>query len=216
MEHFFLPFILGLLAGFFVSSGVGPLGITAITKSLEESFLSGFFVGVGVAVLDMVYSAIALFGLSSFFEYYFVKLAFQVLGVPLLVFLAIKSFKYKPVDLNDANRKLPKVKYQNSILIGISIYLANPTFLPLWVGIVGILHSRELLHSGSQENYSFIVGVGLGTLLWFYVSLKVIQRFNLLAKPVVIKKVFFVSGIVLLFFALYLLYKLIIYLLITV
>ena len=209
MENFILPFILGLLAGFFVSSGVGPLGITAITKSLEESFLSGFFVGVGVAVLDMLYAAIVLFGLSSIFDYHFVKLAFQILGVPLLIFLAIKSFKYKPV-LDHANRKPPKVKYHNSILIGVSIYLANPTFLPMWLGIIGILHSRELLHVGYQENYSFILGVGLGTLLWFYLSLKLIRRFDLLTKPAIIKKVFFVSGVVLSFFALYLLYKLII------
>jgi threonine/homoserine/homoserine lactone efflux protein len=209
MENIILPFILGLLAGFFVSSGVGPLGITAITKSLEESFLSGFLVGVGVAILDMFYSAIALFGLSSFFDYHFIKLAFQIIGIPLLVFLAIKSFKYKIV-LNDENKKLPKIKYHNSILIGVSIYLANPTFLPLWIGIVGILHSRELLNLSSQEgNYSFIIGVGLGTLLWFYALLRLIGKFNLLAKPTIIKKVFFVSGIFLLFSALYLLYQLI-------
>jgi threonine/homoserine/homoserine lactone efflux protein len=158
----------------------------------------------------MLYSAIVLFGLSSFFDYHFVKLAFQILGIPLLVFLAVKSFKYQPVDLTDTNRKLPKIKYRNSVLIGISIYLANPTFLPLWVGIIGILHARKLLALGYQENYSFILGVGLGTLLWFYISLKAIKKFSLLAKPAVIKKVFFVSGIVLSFFALYLLYKLII------
>jgi threonine/homoserine/homoserine lactone efflux protein len=209
MENLFLPFFLGLLAGFFVSSGVGPLGITAITKSLEESFMSGFCVGIGVAVLDMVYSAIALFGLSSFFDYHFVKLAFQIIGIPLLIFLAIKSFRYHPV-LNNTDKKLPKIKYQNSILIGISIYLANPTFLPLWVGIVGILHSRELLTLGYVENYFFIFGVGIGTLLWFYASLKIIKKWDLLAKPTIIKKVFFVSGIALSFFALYLLYKLII------
>ena len=215
MENIFLPFCLGLLAGFFVSSGVGPLGITAITKSLEESFMSGFFVGVGVAVLDMVYSAIALFGFSSFFDYNFIKLAFQILGIPLLVFLAIKSFRYKPA-LNAADKKITKIKYRNSILIGISIYLANPTFLPLWIWITGILHSRELMNATYQENCSFILGVGLGTLLWFYASLKIIRRWNLFAKPAVINKVFFVSGIALSFFALYLFYKLIMELMIFV
>ena len=91
MELLVVPFIVGIVAGFIVSAGVGPIGLTAMTKSLEESFLSGFLVGVGAAVLDMFYSAIAAFGLSTFLDYPIVSLIFQVFGIPLLIYLGIRS-----------------------------------------------------------------------------------------------------------------------------
>jgi threonine/homoserine/homoserine lactone efflux protein len=209
MELLIVPFIVGTIAGFIVSAGVGPIGLTAMTKSLEESFLSGFLVGVGAAALDMFYSAIACFGLSTFLDYPIVSLIFQVLGIPLLCYLGIRSLKYMPI-IPEKGTKIKNIKYHNSVLIGMSIYLANPTFLPLWVGIVGILHARNLLGSTAPENAFFAVGVAFGTLIWFYISLKFIKRWDLLSKPKIVKKVFVGSGIVLLSFAVYMIYKLII------
>jgi threonine/homoserine/homoserine lactone efflux protein len=208
MELLIVPFLVGTIAGFIVSAGVGPIGLTAMTKSLEESFLSGFLVGVGAAVLDMLYSAIASFGLSTFLDYPIVSLLFQVIGIPLLVYLGVRSLKYMPI-IPDKSIKMKNIKYHNSVLIGMSIYLANPTFLPLWVGIVGILHARNLLGSTAPENAMFAIGVAFGTLIWFYISLKLIKKWNLLSEPKIVKKVFFVSGIVLLGFAGYMIYKLI-------
>lgn len=207
MEIFIAPFILGTIAGFIVSAGVGPIGLTAMTKSLEESFLSGFLVGVGAAFLDMIYSAIAAFGLSTFLDYPIVSLIFQILGIPLLIYLGIRSLRYMPI-LPDSKTKIKNIKYHNSVLIGMSIYLANPTFLPLWVGIVGILHARAFLGSTFTENSIFALGVAFGTLVWFYLILKLIKKWNLLTKPEIIKKVFFFSGLVLLSFAVYMIYKL--------
>jgi threonine/homoserine/homoserine lactone efflux protein len=209
MELLIAPFIIGTIAGFIVSAGVGPIGLTAMTKSLEESFLSGFLVGVGAAVLDMFYSAIASFGLSTFLDYPVVSLIFQIFGIPLLIYLGVRSLKYMPI-LPEKRTKIKNIKYHNSILIGMSIYLANPTFLPLWVGIVGILHSRTLLGSTALENTFFAVGVAFGTLVWFYISLKFIKRWDLLSKPKIVQKIFFVSGLVLLGFAGFMSYKLIV------
>jgi len=209
MELLIPPLVIGTIAGFIVSAGVGPIGLTAMTKSLEESFLSGFLVGVGAAFLDMVYSAIACFGISTFLDYPIVSLIFQVIGIPLLIYLGVRSLKYMPI-LPDSKMHIRNIKYHNSVLIGMSIYLANPTFLPLWVGIVGVLHARNLLGSTSFENTFFAIGVAIGTLVWFYILLKFVKKWDLLSKPKIIKKVFFFSGLVLLGFAGYMIYKLLI------
>lgn len=209
MELVIPTLIIGIVAGFIVSAGVGPLGLTAMTKSLEESFLSGFLVGVGAAFLDMVYSAIASFGISTFLDFPIVSLIFQIIGIPLLIYLGVRSLKYMPI-LPDSKLHIRTIKYHNSLLIGMSIYLANPTFLPLWVGIVGILHSRNLLGSTAIENSSFALGVAIGTLVWFYILLKFVKKWDLLSKPKIVKKVFFFSGLVLLGFAGFMIYKLLI------
>ncbi len=209
MELFLIPFIVGSIAGFIVSAGVGPIGLTAMTKSLEESFLSGFLVGVGAAALDMLYSALASFGLSTFLDYPIVSLIFQVLGIPLLIYLGVRSLRFMPI-VPESKTKIRSIRYHNSVLIGMSIYLANPTFLPLWVGIVGILHARNLLGTTTPESSLFAIGVAFGTLVWFYFLLKIIKKWDLLSKPKIVKKVFFCSGIVLLGFAAFMLYKLIV------
>jgi L-lysine exporter family protein LysE/ArgO len=198
---------IGIISGFLVSAGVGPINITAMSKAIRESFLHGLMVGIGAAFLDMIYAGIASLGLSSIFDYPIVKLIFQLIGIPLLFYLGIKSLHYKAPVLNGAPVK--NGKYHNSILVGMSIYLANPTFLPLWVGIVGIIHTRALMGNTFAENIIFAGGVAVGTVLWFYVLLKFLQKWQIFSKPKVIKGISQFSGVALIGFGIYMGYKLI-------
>jgi L-lysine exporter family protein LysE/ArgO len=199
----------GIIAGFLVSAGVGPINIMAMSKSVRESFLHGLMIGIGAAIMDMVYAGIASLGLSSIFDYPVVKLIFQFLGIPLLFYLGIKSFFYIPPKVNGTTNNYKNGKYHNSILIGISLYLANPTFLPLWVGIVGIIHTRMFLQNTFADNTIFALGVLVGTVLWFYVLLKFFLRWQIFSHPKTIKKISYISGVLLLGFGVYMGYKLI-------
>jgi threonine/homoserine/homoserine lactone efflux protein len=201
--------IVGIIAGFLVSAGVGPINIMAMSKSVRESFLHGLMIGIGAAIMDMVYAGIASLGLSSIFDYQIVKLIFQFLGIPLLFYLGIKSFHYIPPKVNVNTNNFKNVKYHNSILIGMSLYLANPTFLPLWVGIVGIIHSRMLMENTFADNIIFAVGVLLGTIAWFYVLLKFFLRWQIFSHPKTIRRISHISGILLLGFGVYMGYKLV-------
>jgi L-lysine exporter family protein LysE/ArgO len=200
--------IIGVICGFLVSAGVGPINITAMSKAIRESFLHGLMVGIGAAFLDMIYAGIASLGLSSIFDYPVVKLLFQLIGIPLLFYLGIKSLHYKAPLLNNGNT-VKNGKYHNSLLVGMSIYLANPTFLPLWVGIVGIIHTRALMGNTFIENLVFAGGVAIGTILWFYVLLKFLQKRQVFSKPKVVKGISQFSGVALIGFGLYMGYKLI-------
>ena len=202
--------IVGIIAGFLVSAGVGPINIMAMSKSVREFFLHGLMIGLGAAIMDMVYAGIASLGLSSIFDYPIVKLIFQFLGIPLLFYLGVKSFHYIPPKVNGNNNNFKNVKYHNSILIGISLYLANPTFLPLWVGIVGIIHSRMFMENTFNDNIVFAIGVLLGTVLWFYVLLKFFLRWQIFSHPKTIKKISQISGVFLLGFGVFMGYKLIV------
>jgi threonine/homoserine/homoserine lactone efflux protein len=201
--------IVGTVIGFFIQAGIGPTNITAMSKSLRESFHSGLLVGIGGAFMEMIYAGIASFGLSSFFDYPIVKILFQVLGIPLLIYLGIKSFHFKAPVVNNGNNNVKNIKYHNSFFIGGSIYLSNPTFLPLWVGIVGIIHSRQILGSTFSESTLFAAGVAVGTTLWFYCLLKFFQKWQLFSKPHIVKKISEFSGFALFGFAAYMVYKLI-------
>ena len=58
-------FLKGLLLGFSIAAPVGPIGVLCIRRTLAEGRLVGFLSGLGAATADMLYGAIAAFGLSA-------------------------------------------------------------------------------------------------------------------------------------------------------
>jgi threonine/homoserine/homoserine lactone efflux protein len=200
--------IIGASIGFFIQAGIGPTNIAAMSKSIRESFHSGLLVGVGGAFMEMIYAGIASLGLSSFFEFPLVKLVFQLLGIPILFYLGFKSLHFKPPLVNNGNNN-GKNKYHSSLIVGTSIYLTNPTFLPLWVWIVGIIKSHNLVGVTFAENLFFSIGVAIGTVLWFYLLLKFFQKWQIFSKPHIVKKISQFSGLALFGFGFWMAYKLV-------
>ena len=58
-------FLKGLLLGFSIAAPVGPIGVLCIRRTLADGRLVGFLSGLGAATADMLYGAIAAFGLSA-------------------------------------------------------------------------------------------------------------------------------------------------------
>ena len=58
-------FAKGLLIGLSVAAPVGPIGVLCINRTLSDGARIGFITGLGAAVADGVYGAIAAFGIAS-------------------------------------------------------------------------------------------------------------------------------------------------------
>ena len=60
-----LNFILkGMLIGIIASAPMGPVGVLCVQRTLNKGRWYGFVTGIGAAVSDMIYAAIAGFGMS--------------------------------------------------------------------------------------------------------------------------------------------------------
>ncbi|MEK9971673.1 MAG: LysE family transporter [Ferrovibrio sp.] len=57
-------FLRGILLGLAVAAPVGPIGVLCIQRSLAGGFWSGFSGGIGTAVADAVYAALAAAGFA--------------------------------------------------------------------------------------------------------------------------------------------------------
>lgn len=55
----------GLLIGLSVAAPVGPIGVLCINRTLSEGPRAGFVTGLGAAVADGTYGAVAAFGIAS-------------------------------------------------------------------------------------------------------------------------------------------------------
>lgn len=92
-------FLRAILIGISIAAPVGPIGVLCIRRTLSNGKLAGFLSGMGAATADMVYGAIAAFGLTVLTNL-LVKNAFwlQLIGGLFLLYLGIKTFLEKPAD----------------------------------------------------------------------------------------------------------------------
>ena len=92
---FFQAFIIGIS----IAAPVGPIGVLCIRRTLANGRLAGFVSGVGAASADMVYGAIATFGLTAITSL-LVDNDFwlRIVGGIFLLYLGIKTLLEKPSD----------------------------------------------------------------------------------------------------------------------
>ena len=99
MTDSLLLFFRGFLIGISIAAPVGPIGVLCIRRTLAEGRLKGFLSGMGAASADMVYGAIAAFGLTMITNVLVEnKFWFRIIGGCFLLYLGIKTFIEKPAD----------------------------------------------------------------------------------------------------------------------
>ncbi len=87
----------GFILGFSIAAPVGPIGVLCIRRTLADGRIVGFLSGLGAATADMLYGAIAAFGLSAL-QMILVGQAnwLKIIGGIFLIYLGAKTFISKP------------------------------------------------------------------------------------------------------------------------
>lgn len=97
-ENWFI-FLRGFLIGISIAAPVGPIGVLCIRRTLAEGKLKGFLSGMGAASADMLYGAVAAFGLTVIADLLVEnKFWLRVVGGCFLLYLGAKTFLEKPAD----------------------------------------------------------------------------------------------------------------------
>lgn len=145
---------------------VGPIGLLCIRRSLEDGFAVGFATGLGAAVADAGYGAVAAFGLtviSAFLLAWQTPLALA--GGVFLIWLGIGAWQRPPADpaAMPGRARRPLVAFAQTALLTV----ANPqtvlTFVALFAGL-GVMAGEEV---GWIAAAALVVGVFLGSAGWW-------------------------------------------------
>jgi L-lysine exporter family protein LysE/ArgO len=210
-----LLLILGVVIGFITNLGVGPINAAVMVHGLRERFSRGMAVGVGASIMDMVYCAAAVFGVSILGDHPLFNLGLECAAFVLLLVLGIKSLRthhtldeLQSAEARAEQRIGKRFGLHGPFLLGALLYIANPTFFPYWIGVSGVLQSYGLLVPSTMNNLSFAVGVGVGAAGWFYLILVFILRRRTQLSPLFITIIYRFSGFTLLGFGVYMGYRL--------
>ena len=82
-------FLRGLVLGFTIAAAVGPISLLVIRRTLAHGRIYGLASGMGVALADATYGAIAAFGLTAVMSVLLgARAALGIVGGAFLVYLA--------------------------------------------------------------------------------------------------------------------------------
>lgn len=146
------------------------------------------FIAIGGAIMDFVYFFFIFSGLSLFTINPQVAYGFQILGIVILFLLGIKEIFFIKVDLRVRPKYHRKLGSKSFLLLGILIYVGNPTMIFSLSALCAFLKSFAFFPSTLLNNALFSLFVALGSVLWFYTLLVIIGKFeHKITKPLMVK-----------------------------
>jgi threonine/homoserine/homoserine lactone efflux protein len=158
----------GLLIGFVAAAPIGPVNILVIQRALQRNVRSAMVLGLGAAVGDALFCAIAAFGLAALTaELNASKDLMRILGGIIMLAFAIALWRSQP-QLNEPGKKLPRARHLAVAIFAMTV--TNPatilwfvaTFQAIGFADIGWATSKSASHSGL-----IIVGVFAGSILWW-------------------------------------------------
>ena len=158
-------FLKGLLFGFLLAATVGPMWVLCFRRTLAQGALAGFVSGMGIAVADGIYGAVAAFGLTAI-SGFLLQHAFWIglAGGAFLVYLGVKILISNP-SLDGEEEQ--KVNHAKAFLSTLGLTLANP---PTILAFVAIFAGLGLASNADYGAASLVVlGVFLGSASWLVI-----------------------------------------------
>ena len=191
-------FLRGLLLGFSIAAPVGPIGVLCIRRTLSAGFISGIVSGLGAALADSLYGAVAAFGLTALSGLLLTYSDGLRLGGGLfLLYLGGKTFVARPTAIACGSDAAGRLRDFSSALF---LTLTNPmTILSFTAIFAGLGFGGQ---SGLPPAGWLVGGVFSGSLLWWVLLSSLVGRFRHRLGSAALRLINRASGIILLGFGL--------------
>jgi len=173
--------------GLAIAAPIGPVGTLCIRRTLRNGFFAGVSGGLGAAVGDAVYAAVAAFGLTAISGFLTESEKYiRVTGGFFLLWLAWRVFSAPPPK-EDA---IPERSAVGNFVSTLILTLTNPatilSFAVIFAGF-GLAANRSMADAGA-----IVGGVFIGSMLWWII---LSGGINLLRKHITIGSMLWVNRI---------------------
>lgn len=190
-------FLKGLAFGFLLAATVGPMWVLCFRRSIAHGALAGLASGMGIAVADGLYGAVAAFGLTAI-SGVLLRYSFWIglIGSVFLLYLGAKTLLSRP-ELNSSNAG--SAGLAQGFLATLGLTLANP---PTIFAFVAIFASLGLASNSDYAAASLVVlGVFLGSGSWWVILAASAGWLRTRLGPKLFRAINLVSGLSILAFA---------------
>lgn len=193
-------FLKGLAFGFILAATVGPMWVLCLRRTLAEGARAGLASGLGIAVADAIYGAVAAFGLTAVSGILLAHSAWiGGLGAAFLAWLGVRALVSAPALVQPetpASRSLG-----GAFLSTLGLTLANP---PTILAFAAVFAGLGLASSADYRSAALIVlAVFTGSAAWWVILALAAEKLRGRLGPRVARGINVVSGVVILGFALW-------------
>jgi threonine/homoserine/homoserine lactone efflux protein len=194
-------FAKGLAFGFLLAAAVGPMWVLCFRRTVASGALVGLASGMGIAVADAIYGAVAAFGITAVSGFLLgQRLWIGLAGAAFLVWLGLKALLAAPAPLDAAPAAVPR-SHAAAFLSTLGLTLANP---PTIVAFAAVFAGLGLVADADYAAAGLVVlGVFLGSALWWLVLVAGVGALRRRVGPALARAINVVSGATILGFALW-------------
>jgi threonine/homoserine/homoserine lactone efflux protein len=164
--------IRGLAAGLIIAVPVGPVNLLCIRRTLEKGWRSGMVSGLGAALADTLYGAIAGFGISLLIQL-LIREEFwiRVIGGVLLMVIGVVYYCKPPRSLEAG----PDDSSANSDFVSaFFLNVTNPTTALSFLAVLatlGVGRQRPL-----WQTSLLVAGIFCGSMIWWIILVSAANR----------------------------------------
>jgi len=175
MPELYYAFLLlkGVVVGFLIAAPVGPVGLLCIRRSIVDGRVAAFGAGLGAAVADTAYGAVAGLGLHLVSDFLLAwRVPLTVAGGVLLLVMAVAAWR-KPIAHLPIPSGLPKDEderrrhgWLRDFVATLVLTLTNPATILAFMAVFATFGAVDL----AEEKVSgglLILGVFIGSSLWW-------------------------------------------------
>ena len=158
-------FLKALVIGLSIAAPVGPIGLLCIQRTLAHGRAIGFLSGLGAALADACYGAIGAFGVSAVVSTMVAaRVPLALGGAAFLAWMGVQLLRAPAAtQARAAEDAATPVKALLSVFV---LTLANPMTILSFVAVFASLGSGHV-GSGSGAALTMVLGVFLGSALWW-------------------------------------------------
>jgi threonine/homoserine/homoserine lactone efflux protein len=153
-----------MFISFLGSLPLGTLNVAAMQIGIQESIKDAIWFSLGSLLVEMVYVRISLIGIDWVRKQHRLMKAMEWITLFIILALAVGSF----IAAGKADGGGKNVLLNNNMhrfLLGMFMCAINPVQIPFWFGWSTVLFTKKILEPKPSHYNSYIVGIGIGTLL---------------------------------------------------
>jgi threonine/homoserine/homoserine lactone efflux protein len=152
-----------LIIGFTIAAAVGPISLLVVRRTVSHGTLYGYVSGLGVAMADMSYGAVAAFGLTAVTAVLVsARVALGVIGGLVIVYLGYRTIRSVP---GEVARETARPGLPGAFLSIYGLTMTNPLTILLFAGVfagLGLGTGTSLVDAAVLT-----LSVGAGSALWW-------------------------------------------------
>ena len=164
MQKIVRIFLWGMMISFLGSLPLGTLNVAAMQIGIQESIADAVYFSLGSLLVEMIYVRISLVGIDWIRRQEKLMKVMEWVTLGIVLALAIGSFAAAMKDHPEAKNVFLK-NNMHRFLLGMFMCAINPVQIPFWFGWSTVLFTKKVLQPVNSQYNSYIVGIGLGTLM---------------------------------------------------